>query len=195
MIKMAGPRQRPSISFTDTYEPVSNETETYMLFYFDNMEFQIQLGLYEERYSLALFGFTNTFMTVNTGTNEFNMFGLCLGKDKLSDKIKYGVCVNNKINEGQECLDSFRFGEDITINIQINKSKGIIKFSDNKPFENPIEFDIHEITSFISFVNGNPGVKNVKLINYGCKYTDGDKTRVVEEAIKKLSDAVDSLVE
>jgi hypothetical protein len=80
MVKMVGTEysQRPSISLVDNYSGITNDAETYMLFLFDEMEFDIVLKPVNDHYVFAMFGFSNTFSTVNQKNAEFNIFGFSI---------------------------------------------------------------------------------------------------------------------
>lgn len=72
---------RPTISLVDSYNGIINDAETYMLFLFDDMRFDIVVKPTNDSYVFAMFGFSNTFSTVNQKNAEFNIFGFSIQKD------------------------------------------------------------------------------------------------------------------
>jgi hypothetical protein len=65
-----------------------------------------------------MFGFSNTFQTVNQKNAEFNIFGFSIQKDRLTNKRKHKVCVNNSLSE---CAirDEFGWGKEMTVTVKI----------------------------------------------------------------------------
>lgn len=162
LVRMVGTEyaHRPTVSLVDSYNGIINDAETYMLFVFDDMRFDIVVKPVNDAYVFAMFGFSNTFQTVNQKNAEFNIFGFSLSKDRLTQKRKHKVCVNNALSE---CgvRGEFEWGKDIVATIEVHGNKGTVEFSDS-PFNiSKFSFNIHELVSLLSVVNGHSGIKDI----------------------------------
>jgi hypothetical protein len=82
------------------------------------------------------------------------------------------------------------------VTIEVQGNKGTAEFGDKSPFNiSKFSFNIHELVSLLSVVNGHVGIKDIRPVRYGYRKKQTEDLPDLSTQIKNIEKQIDAKID